>query len=295
MDNSLIPSEAQPSAVIPQPLYVGTAGWSYPDWEGIVYTSSGRGNQALAVLSRLVDVVEINVTFYRPITTAMTGSWLKTVASRPHFRFTAKAPSLLTHQGREFPDQKIAQAFVESLRPLSEAERLGALLFQFPWSFKRTPENRRYLARLLDLFSGLPRCVEMRHASWNHEDFFEGLRQRKIAFCNIDQPVLEHCLAPSSQVTAPFAYIRLHGRNGPKWFGKEIGRDERYNYLYSKEELGGWLERIRAMQKEVETLYVITNNHFQGKSVVNALEILQSLGMPPREVPETLHFLYKRP
>lgn len=296
MDSQLLPPEDPQPEEPALSAYVGTAGWSYPDWEEIVYSSKeARGRQALAALSRLVDLVEINVTFYRPITTAMTASWLQRIQSRPHFRFNAKAPSLLTHERPKFPDQRQARNFLESLRPIVEAERLGALLFQFPWSFRRTPENRSYLGRLMDLFEHMPCCVEMRHDSWINENFFEGLKERQIAFCNIDQPVLEHCIPPTEQVTAPFAYVRLHGRNVSQWFNPETDRDERYNYLYNKEEVKEWMDRIFSMQEEVQEIYVVTNNHYQGKSVVNALDIQEALGMPPRAVPEALRYLYERP
>ena len=293
MDSHLLVPEDPPSPKSHLSSYVGTAGWSYPDWEGIVYSSSeARARQSLTALSRLVDLIEIYVTFYQPVTTAMTSTWLQTVLSRPHFRFNAKAPSLLTHERRKFPDQGLVRSFLNSLRPIIEGERFGAILFQFPWSFRRTPENRSYLGRLMDLFHHMPCCIEMRHDSWNHEGFFEGLKEREIAFCNIDQPLLQHCLEPSARVTGPFAYVRLHGRNTRQWFDQETDRDGRYNYLYSKDELKDWMERIFSMQKEAKEIYVVTNNHYQGKSVVNALDIQQALGMPPRRIPETLRFLY---
>src|SRR6185436_5670378 len=89
-------------------------------------------------------------------------------------------------------------------------------------------------------------------------------------------------------VTGPVGYIRLHGRNAKAWFSKEAGRDEKYDYLYSRDELRLWEEAIREM--EAEKLFVILNNHFQGKAIANALMLMKALGKdatPPPTVQET--------
>lgn len=283
------------TASVQKNVFIGTAGWSYPDWKGIVYPETApRSFRPLAFLARLVDMVEINATFYRPISSKMSDSWVAQVEGNPRFRFTAKAPGAFTHERDNAPDTARAAVFVDSLRPLVERHKLGAVLLQFPWSFRRTPENRAYLARLTDALSALPLCVEVRHTSWNHPEFFDGLRDRDIAFCNIDQPGLKDCIEPLAQVTAPFAYVRLHGRNAESWFSPEANRDARYNYLYSREELVPWVEKIMAMQKQVNDLYVVTNNHYRGQAVVNALELQASMGMSPRMMPETLAYIYPR-
>ena len=276
-------------------VYIGPAGWSYPDWEGIVYAQGGRKNpHPLTLLSGWMDLVEINVTYYRPIPERFCESWLARTAVNPRFKFTAKVPGSLTHERGERPDGSAAAAFRASLQPLAAADKLGAVLLQFPWSFRRTPENRTYLARLADLLDGLPLCVEMRHRSWTHPDFLEGLRERSIALCNIDQPALKECLGPSAVVTAPFAYVRLHGRNSEHWFQQEAGRDARYDYLYSREELAPWVEKIMAMKEQVNDLYVITNNHYRGQAVVNAMEMQSSLGIFRNAPPESLLHAYPR-
>ncbi|NLV46264.1 MAG: DUF72 domain-containing protein [Candidatus Hydrogenedentes bacterium] len=273
-------------------IFIGPAGWSYADWKGIVYP--GNCLTPLAMLCRWVDLVEINVTFYRPLGVRFAASWLAQSESNPRFRFTAKAPSVLTHERGEKPDVTCASAFIESLKPLNARGKLGAVLLQFPWSYKRTPAARSYLARLADTLQEVPLCVEMRHDSWAVPDFFEGLRERGIAFCNIDQPGLNACIGPLAEVTAPFAYVRLHGRNANAWFKQDAGRDDRYNYLYSGEELAPWVSRIMDMKKQVNDLYIVTNNHYQGKAVVNALELQASFGTLRPSLPETLLYAYPR-
>jgi uncharacterized protein YecE (DUF72 family) len=108
--------------------------------------------------------------------------------------------------------------------------KLGALLAQFPWSFRRTPETRAWLARLTDEFADLPLVVEIRHATWNTPEFFESLRERGVGFVNIDQPPRTG-IEPTGRATAPVAYIRLHGRNLDNWFRDDAGVNERYDYL----------------------------------------------------------------
>ena len=248
----------------------------------------------MALLSQWFDLVEINVTFYRTIAARQCISWLQQTAGNPRFIFCAKLPSALTHERRSKPDTSVTGAFRESVAPLSEAGKLGAVLAQFPWSFKRTLENRQYLARLADAAEGMPLAVEVRHDSWNHPDFVAGLAERNIAICNIDQPILNHCLKPAAAITAPFGYIRLHGRNAEHWFDKEGGRNPRYDYLYNQEELAPWIERIKNMREQVNRLFIVTNNHYRGQAVVNALEIENALNIKKAGPPETLKYLYPR-
>jgi uncharacterized protein YecE (DUF72 family) len=200
----------------------------------------------------------------------------------PRFLFTAKLYRAFTHS----PNAMMEPTSAASIRPTDEDEartregldvlategRLGALLIQFPISFKNTSLNREYLERLLRQFIEYPRVVEVRDSSWNNEETLASFTQKNVAFCNIDQPVLGKSLAPTEHVTAPIAYIRLHGRNYDQWFDSD-NRNDRYNYLYSEKELTGWKERIENVAEKAQTTYVITNNHFESKAGVNALEL----------------------
>ncbi|HDP35849.1 MAG TPA: DUF72 domain-containing protein [Candidatus Hydrogenedentes bacterium] len=277
----------------PEGIYVGTAGWEYADWKGVVYPEKWTGGtKPLPLLCQWFDLVEINVTFYRPVMARQCVSWLAQTAANPRFMFCAKAPAVLTHERKKKPDVGAADAFRRSMEPLREADKLGAVLAQFPWSFKRTQENRQYLARLAETLDGLPLAVEMRHDSWDHPEFLAGLSERDITFCNIDQPSLNGCLKPSAYVTAPTGYIRLHGRNQKHWFGKESSRDARYDYLYTRDDLAPWVARIMDMREKVKRLFVVTNNHYRGQAVANALQIQGALGIRRVAPPETLRYLY---
>lgn len=269
--------------------HVGTAGWSYDDWEGVVYPAAkGRGFHPLSYLSAYIDIVEINSTFYRPAAPAMALAWLRKVDGRPDFLFAVKLHQAFTHGGRDFTPKDVAE-FKKALDLLLLRGRLAALLVQFPWSFRNTPENAAYLARLLGAFSGYPLALEVRHASWLSPGLFGLLRERRVAFCNIDQPLFNDSVGPSAVSTNPdFAYVRLHGRNERNWFRKDAGRDDRYDYLYSRDELGDWVRRIKDLGTKSGRVYVITNNHYRGQALANALQIRNLITGEKVDVPETL-------
>ncbi|HLE71658.1 MAG TPA: DUF72 domain-containing protein [Vicinamibacteria bacterium] len=253
-----------------RPARVGVAGWSYPDWGGIVYPKTPRFD-GLSYLATLFDTLEINSSFYRIPTSRTTASWAKRVLSNPEFRFTLKLYKGFTHERTATAGDELM--FAEALAPLTDAGVLGALLLQFPWSFKNDPESRDYLSTTLERFARHPLVVEVRHASWNQGEFYSFLAERGVGFCNIDQPLIGRSLAPSDRATGPVGYVRLHGRNYRDWFREDAGRDARYNYLYSEEELDPWVEKISEVSGTASSTYVITNNHFRGQAVVNALQI----------------------
>jgi len=254
--------------------YFGPAGWSYEDWKGIVYPPRPRaGFHPLPFLARFVNFVEVNSTFYRPPTSTLTLSWVKKIDPASDFLFAVKLHQMFTHVRRDFT-LKDADAFKEGIEPLLAAGRLAALLLQFPWSYANTPAHRDYLGGLFKLFAGYPLALEVRHASWEDPEVVDYLREAKVAFCNIDQPVIGASLRPTAIVTNPaFAYVRLHGRNYADWFREGAGRDARYNYLYAKDELAEWVGRIKDLAGSSERIFVVTNNHYRGQALANALQI----------------------
>lgn len=274
---------------------IGPAGWSYEDWKGTVYPlDMPKSLHPLEFLSDYFDTVEINSTFYRPPNPRYCSGWLKKVAGNPRFKFTLKLWERFTHQRKTWPDSSETQTFMKGIEPLAASGRLGALLIQFPWSFKRTPDNRKWLGRVLDTFAAYPLALEVRHASWNRPEVFTALAERQVAFCNIDQPLFGGSLHPTDKVTAKVGYVRLHGRNAADWFREDAGRDDRYNYLYSEEELRPWIEKIERIRAMADEVYVITNNHYQGQAVVNAFELQRGLGSFCGRVPRHLATVYPR-
>jgi uncharacterized protein YecE (DUF72 family) len=258
-------------------IRVGPAGWSYKDWEGIVYPQKpGPRFDPLEYLSRFFDTIEINSSFYRPFTPATADSWARRVAAIKDFKFTAKLYRVFTHErGKASLDDE--KSVREGLDALAAAGRLGSVLVQFPWSFKNTDEERLYLGQLLQRFHDYPLVLEIRHSTWNNPRIYEWLEELGVGICNIDQPLFSRSIKPAADATSMIGYVRLHGRNYQDWFREKAPRDDRYNYLYSLDELDPWITRIKEIAAKTRESYVITNNHFRGQAVVNALEIKSTL------------------
>jgi uncharacterized protein YecE (DUF72 family) len=266
--------------------FVGTAGWSYLDWEGIVYPGrKSRGFHALVFLAEYLNLVEVNSTFYRPPVMQMTLSWVKRIQHFRDFLFAVKLHRDFTH-GERRVSPKAADDFKRGIEPIRAHDRLAAILVQFPWSFKATPPNQAFLDELFRAFAGYPLALEIRHGSWNRGDFFQWLRARDVGFCNIDQPVINNSLEPTAVRTHhDFSYVRLHGRNVKNWFRPDAGRDARYNYLYPEHELDEWVERIQSLGRDSGKVFVITNNHYRGQAMANALQIKNKLTGEKVDVP----------
>ena len=280
-------------------LRVGPAGWSYPDWAGYVYPSRrAKGFHEATYLAEYFDTVEINTSFYQPLHPEHAAQWIERVAANPRFVFTAKLWQRFTHDVRSKTSAASAAADEREVRAgfdvLRAANKLGAVLLQFPFSFHRTEETVAYLSSLLKRFADYPLVVEVRHGTWDSPGTLELLHGSGVSFCNIDQPIIGRSLGPSAEATSGVGYVRLHGRRYDTWFSDDeaIPAHERYNYLYNAEELAPWATRIRKVTERARETFVITNNHFQGKAVVNALQLISILKGSKVKVPEPLrrHF-----
>jgi len=284
-------------------IRIGTAGWSYKDWDGILYPPEVTRKKIHPVefLARFFDVIEINTSFYGHIRPELGRLWSrKAAAVNPNFLFTAKLHRSFTHSPLAVmeptsaasirPNDEDEQLAREGLDSLAAEGKLGALLIQFPVSFKNTSLNREYLEQLLRQFIEYPRVVEVRHESWNQPETIAEFMRHSVGFCNIDQPLLGRSLAPTEHVTSGVGYIRLHGRNYEHWFdtGSGDNRDDRYNYLYKPAELENWKAKVEIIAHRAESTYVIANNHFQAKAAVNALELRHLLDNKKVRAPEIL-------
>ncbi len=292
-------------------IRVGPAGWSYPDSPGHVYSASVPSRfDALTFLAPYFDTIEVNSTFYRPQPPRTYASWAKRVAANPDFRFTVKLWQLFTHGTTEARgESRVARGgsgagewtaddvrmVTEGLEVLRGEGRLGALLAQFPWSFKPDSRSRDRLMRLAETFAGLPLAVEVRHARWGRPEELAFLRDIGVGFANLDQPVIGQSLPPTAHATGPLGYVRFHGRNYEHWFGEHESSSQRYDYLYTAAELAPWVERIKALGATdgVTDVYVITNNHFEGKGPANALMVRAMLEGRRLKAPPVLFETYK--
>jgi len=287
-------------------ILIGTSGWSYPSgagtWNGIFYPPrSARGFRAgdeLAYYAEHFDTVEVNVTFYRPPVASTTARWVRETPG--DFEFSVKLHQKFTHPipvGRDAPPPSAPSAtapalpqpspadvdeFRAGLEPLASCGKLGALLVQFPAGFHASPESTGYLAGLLRAFHEYPVAVELRHRSWSDSraETLQLLDASRAAWVQIDEPKfhtsIRQDLVPN---TERFYYVRLHGRNAAQWWSP-TAPEERYNYLYSPEELKPFSAVARVVGPEVRKAYLYLNNHFAAKSVVNATVLKHQLGQP---------------
>jgi uncharacterized protein YecE (DUF72 family) len=288
-----MPSKSNSAGTKPGRILVGPAGWSYSDWSGIVYPSRRpRGFHQAAYLSEFFDTIEINTSFYNPLRAETAAEWIELVAANPGFLFTAKLWQKFTHEeGATAADEKMVRAGFDVLHG---AGRLGAVLLQFPFSFHNSAENLARLEKVVGTFREYPLVVEVRHSSWAQPDFYAFLRERQVGICNIDQPLIGRSIKPAERVTSALGYVRLHGRREDTWFSDdpEMPSYERYNYLYSEQELLPWAARIERVAEHAKTTFVVTNNHFEGKGVVNALQLIHMITHDKVKVPEPLRHRY---
>ncbi|MEP7354110.1 MAG: DUF72 domain-containing protein [Acidobacteriota bacterium] len=274
--------------------YIGTAGWSYPHWNGVVYPIGPKSSlHPLELIARNTSTVEINSSFYQTLRPEVTRLWLKKVEHNPDFQFTAKLHQQFTHK-RQLIDSEI-RAFKDGLRPLQKAGRLGALLMQFPWSYRLTEENRDFFIRLRRAFHDFPLVAEMRHDSWMSEEALGTFLDYKVGFCNIDQPQYTRAMPPTSLLTSGVGYVRLHGRNPGNSLGafqEGAQRRKQHDYLYSESELSEWAKRIEHVARFAERTFVIFNNDAAGKSFVNALQLEKMMGVLRGPAPINLRRRY---
>jgi len=251
-----------------------------------------KGFHEATYLAQFFDTIEINTSFYQPLNPEHAKQWLDRVSANPRFVFTAKLWQKFTHDpSATSEDERAVRAGFDVLH---KASMLGAVLLQFPFAFHRTAETTAYLEKLLTRFADYPLAVEVRHATWNDPEVFALLREHRAAFCNIDQPVIGRSLEPSEETTSPIGYVRLHGRRYDTWFSDdpEVPQHERYNYLYSRQELAPWADRIKTVAEDARNTFVITNNHYLGKAAVNALELISMLKSSKVAVPDPLRLRY---
>jgi uncharacterized protein YecE (DUF72 family) len=259
-------------------IRVGTAGWSYPDWDGRVYPKARpHGFHPLALLARTFDCVEINSTFYGVPSERNSERWAHLVDGHPAFRFLVKLNREFTHVADDGAWEPKARAFLAGIEPLRRARRLAALLVQFPISFLYGKQEVRRLGSLRLLFGALPLALEVRHQSWFTPPAVDVVRGLSFSLVHLDMPPAWNHPPADPPSAGPIGYLRLHGRNSQAWFRSEAGRDERYDYLYTPEEIGRLAVRARRLSSEHDEVYVVTNNHFAGKAFANGVELLHEL------------------
>jgi uncharacterized protein YecE (DUF72 family) len=271
-------------------LRIGTSGWNYPSgkgtWAGIFYPPTrgrARGFDELAYYAEHFDTVEINNTFYGQPRAEVARTWAERTPR--DFEFALKLYRKFTHPevpGVPQMDDAGIDEYRRGIEPLANAGKVGALLAQFPPSFRQSAQSQAYLDALLDRFRDYPVSVELRHRSWsdNFDATLSLLNAKGAALTQIDEPKFNVSIRQNQLPNVKtFYYMRLHGRNAAQWW-KHDKSEDRYNYLYSADELKPIAETADAARRLVKKFYLYFNNHFAAKGVVNAVMIKNQLGEP---------------
>lgn len=250
-------------------LLIGTSGYSYDDWVGVLYPEGTKKSEYLSMYSQEFNVAELNFSYYRMPEATISGRMVQMTGSK--FLFSIKAHKSLTHEMNNADLGLNVNSFINGIEPIIESGKLGCILLQFPFSFHYTKECRTYLDQLCNKLSQYSLCIEFRNQYWQKDSVYNELRSRNIGFVNVDEPEIEGLLKPSSIVTSDIGYVRFHGRNSANWW--EGDNVSRYDYLYSDKELTEWIPRILKMMEQTRMVLVVFNNHSKGQAVQNARRI----------------------
>ncbi len=271
-------------------LYIGTSGWSYPKgegtWSGYFYPK-GKINE-LSYYSQFFNTVEINSSFYSPPNPGYVYSWARKVPEG--FLFTAKLWQKFTHP-KMFKQTTGSDAvislkdidiFKNSIEPLARVGKLGALLAQFPPSFKNDSFGRQILQAIIKAFGNYRLAIELRHRSWSDDPgTAELLAESNAAWVQIDEPKFKSSVAQQLPITSDMAYLRFHGRNAEDWWRGD--NETRYSYLYSPEEIHELTQRVTDVGKKTKLTFAFFNNHWQGYAPRNAISMIKALELPVKE------------
>jgi uncharacterized protein YecE (DUF72 family) len=273
-------------------IYIGTSGWSYPKgegtWTGYFYPT-GKINE-LEYYSQFFNTVEINSSFYRPPNPGYVHNWVRRVPK--DFLFTVKLWQKFTHPkmykeatGEEAViSQQDVDIFKRSIDPLLKSGKLGALLAQFPPSFKNDSFGQQVINALSRLFGPYRLAVELRHRSWSDDpNTATLLKENNVAWVQIDEPQFKSSIAQELPITSDMAYFRFHGRNTETWWTGDS--ETRYKYLYSAEEIEELAARVKTAAGQTKLLFVLFNNHWQGYSPRNAVDMIRTMKLPFKELP----------
>ena len=273
-------------------IFIGTSGWSYPKgegtWKGYFYPS-GKINE-LEFYSQFFNTVEVNSSFYRPPNPGFAENWVKRTPRG--FLFTVKLWQKFTHPKMyEEATGEVAaisqtdvDQFKYGIEPLVKSGKLGALLAQFPPSFKNDEYRQKMLQAVIRTFGAYRLAVELRHRSWSDDkDFPQLLENDNVSWVHIDEPKFQSSVAAELPQTSDTAYFRFHGRNKEMWWQGD--NETRYKYLYSQDEINELSEKVKTVSNQVKYAFALFNNHWQGYAPRNAVDMMKTLQLPFKELP----------
>jgi uncharacterized protein YecE (DUF72 family) len=252
-------------------IYLGTSGYYYEDWRTVFYPPELAANQMLEFYTQHFKIVEINATYYTiPDYKTFAGMAERTPDD---FLFIVKTNQETTHRRKENKEALIKLS--ESIKPLTEANKFEGYLAQFPYSFKNSEQNRKYLVETKKIIGDDTLFVEFRNDTWLKSQVIDFLEDNSISYVNVDQPQLKGLLPAQDIATSSQGYIRFHGRNNKDWW--EGQGSARYDYEYEEEELKDWLTNISNIIRKTYKTYIFFNNHPNGQAIKNAKQMIEIL------------------
>ena len=273
-------------------IYAGTSGWSYPKgegtWTGYFYPT-GKVNE-LEYYSQFFNTVEVNSSFYRPPNPGYVYNWAQRVPEG--FLFTVKLWQKFTHPKmyqeatgeKAVISQNDVDTFKHSIEPLARYRKLGALLAQFPPSFRNDSFGQQILGAIIKTFNEYRLAVELRHRSWSDDkNTAQFLKENNVTWVQIDEPKFPSSVATEVPITADMVYFRFHGRNAEMWWKGDS--ETRYKYLYSPEEINELADRVSVASEQANLLFVLFNNHWRGYAPRNVIDMMRALQLPFKELP----------
>lgn len=268
------------------PILTGPSGWAHAQWQGLFYPNTQSKNfHQLEFTSRYFDTVEVAASYFSPLRPEISQLWARLVGGNSRFQFSVRTwRQLVQCQHLEAKD---VAAFREGIRPLEEAGKLGAVLVQFPASFRYSPETRQRVIELRRALKGLPVVAEFRHVSWMEEDALALLIDYHLGIANLDQSLHARAMPPTAFLTSPVGYVRLCGRNPA---GSAPGQP----YRYSMDELAEWTHRIRKVSRYARRTFVVMANDAGASSLVNGFQMKDLLGLADTRAPRELVRRFQR-
>ena len=264
-------------------IHIGTSGFSFKDWLGVVYPADLRNAEMLSYYERVLgfDCTELNFTYYSMPTQKTMHSLLEKTSDS--FQFLVRTHADMTHNiyadeaRHEIKDtREVFEKFVFGIDPLVKAGRLGSVLVQWPTSFYPRPDHVEYLAKCRTWLGDLPVSVEFRNSGWNTQEAYTFLGNHSLGLCVVDEPHITRLMPFAPRVTTDVAYFRFHGRSS-HWF--DGPKELRYDYLYSEGELREFIPHIRKLEEQSRVTYVAFNNCHAGAAARNALMTKQFLDL----------------
>ncbi|MCX8093768.1 MAG: DUF72 domain-containing protein [Candidatus Goldbacteria bacterium] len=262
-----------------QNIKIGTSGFSFPDWRNNIYPAGLPQKDELRYYANELkfNCLEINVTYYTIIQEKSAAAI--TEKTGDDFEFVVKGYKGFTHDPFDNrldkkPDQEKIKEYIEkfksSIKPFIKANKLGCILLQFPVFFYPSQESKDYILNCKKMLGNIKIVIEFRNSGWAKKETFEFLKYNNLGFCVVDEPKLPRLMPFVNEVTSDIAYLRFHGRN-KNWFNAPTS--ERYNYLYTDDELKEFLPEIRKMASSGAKTYIFFNNCHAGSAVKNAMKM----------------------